>query len=98
MLGVLREGSPAASKYEFIETMRLGATEYAYSVEFMCEHLDVSKSGYCQWRDRPDSATAQRRGRLKLLIEKAFEISDSTYGYRRIRASSCAGVTLPAWS
>lgn len=86
MRGVLREGSPVASRYEFIETMRLDTTEYAYSVEFMCEHLDVSKSGYYEWRDRSDSATAQRRGKLKLLIEKAFDTSDSTYGYRRIRA------------
>jgi putative transposase len=86
MRGVLREGSPVASKYEFIETMRLGTTEYAYSVEFMCERLDVSKSGYYEWRDRSDSATAQRRGKLKLLIKKAFDMSDSTYGYRRIHA------------
>jgi putative transposase len=83
---VLREGSPVASKYEFIETMRLDTTECAYPVEFMCKHLDVSKSGYYEWRDRPDSATAQRRDKLKLLVKKAFEMSDSTYGYRRIHA------------
>ncbi len=37
---------PVAGKYEFIETMRLDAAEYAHSVEFMCERLNVSKSGY----------------------------------------------------
>ncbi|MET9597429.1 IS3 family transposase [Streptomyces sp. NPDC006459] len=84
--GVLREGSPVASKYEFIETMRLDTVEYVFSVEFMCERLDVSKSGYYNWRHRPDSATAQRREELKLLVKKAFEASDSTYGYRRIHA------------
>jgi transposase InsO family protein len=86
MRGVLREGSPVASKYEFIETMRLDTAKYAYPVEFMCERLDVSKSGYYDWRGRPDSATAQRREELKLLITKAFDMSDSTYGYRRVHA------------
>ncbi|MEU1450585.1 IS3 family transposase [Streptomyces mirabilis] len=84
--GVLREGSSVASKYEFIDEMRLDTVEYAYSVEFMCDRLDVSKSGYYNWRGRPESATAQRREELKLLIKKAFEDSDSTYGYRRIHA------------
>ena len=66
--------------------MRLDSEEYAYPVEFMCERLGVSKSGYYDWRARPDSATAQRREELKLLIKKAFEMSDSTYGYRRVHA------------
>ncbi|MFI9617274.1 IS3 family transposase [Streptomyces sp. NPDC052023] len=84
--GVLREGSPVASKYEFIDSMRLDNAECAYSVEFMCRKLGVSKSGYYDWRNRPDSATAQRREELGLLIKKAFDISDSTYGYRRVHA------------
>jgi hypothetical protein len=86
MRGVLREGFPVASKYEFIETMRLDTAEYVFSVEFMCERLGVSKSGYYDWRRRPDSATARRREELMLLVNKAFEMSDSTYGYRRVHA------------
>ncbi len=86
MRGVLRKGSPVASKYEFIETMRLDTAEYVFSVEFMCERLDVSKSGYYDWRRRPHSATVRRREKLKLLVTKAFAMSDSTYGYRRIHA------------
>lgn len=66
--------------------MRLGDAECAYSVEFMCRQLGVSKSGYYDWRNRPDSATAQRRGELRLLIKKAFDMSDGTYGYRRVHA------------
>ncbi|MFE6692172.1 IS3 family transposase [Streptomyces sp. NPDC057743] len=58
----------------------------AFPVEFMCVRLGVSKSGYYDWRNRPDSATTLRRRELKLLIQKAFEVSDSTYGYRRIHA------------
>jgi transposase InsO family protein len=66
--------------------MRLGDAEYAYSVEFMCRKLGVSKSGYYDWRNRSDSATARRREKLRLLIKKAFDMSDSTYGYRRVHA------------
>ncbi|WP_327188532.1 IS3 family transposase [Streptomyces xinghaiensis] len=65
--------------------MRLDAAEYAHSVEFMCKRLDVSKSGYYDWRSRPDSATARRCEELKLFITKAFEASGSTYGYRRVQ-------------
>ncbi|MFG2639324.1 IS3 family transposase [Streptomyces sp. NPDC048362] len=69
-----------------MDEMRLDTTEYVYPVEFMCERLDVSRSGYYEWRCRPDSATARRREELKLLIKKAFDMSDSTYGYRRVHA------------
>jgi putative transposase len=46
----------------------------------------VSASGFFDWRQRPDSATARRRERLAALIREAFESSDETYGYRRIHA------------
>ncbi|MFF2515779.1 IS3 family transposase [Streptomyces sp. NPDC058086] len=52
----------------------------------MCGRLGVSRSGYYDWRSRPESATAHRREELKLLIEKAFDMSDGTYGHRRIQA------------
>ena len=44
----------------------------------------IEAQGYYEWRSRPDSATAKRREELKLLIQKAFDDSDGTYGYRRI--------------
>lgn len=66
--------------------MRLDTVEYAYPVDFMCEHLGVSRSGYYDWRLRPDSAMARRRQELELVIKKAFDMSDGTYGYRRIHA------------
>src|SRR6266536_4777482 len=50
----------------------------------MCAWLEVSKSGFYEWRSRPESATARRREELKLLIKKAFDDSDGTYGYRRL--------------
>jgi transposase InsO family protein len=50
----------------------------------MCAWLEVSRSGYYEWRSRPESATAKRREELKLVIAKAFDDSDGTYGYRRV--------------
>jgi len=47
----------------------------------------VSGSGYDEWRRRPQSATAVRREKLKQLIVVVFELSDQTYGYRRIHAA-----------
>ncbi len=52
----------------------------------MCHRLGVSKSGYYEWRGRPASATAERRSLISALIRRSFEGSDSTYGYRRVRA------------
>jgi len=52
----------------------------------MCSWLAVSSSGYYEWRSRPESATAQRRGRLKALIVVIFDDSDETYGHRRLHA------------
>jgi putative transposase len=75
-----------SQKYEFIDA------EYANSpaggpapaITCMCKWLGVSKSGFYEWRSRPESATAKRREELKLIITKAFEDSDGTYGYRRV--------------
>ena len=69
-----------------METQKTGDTEYAYPVTFMCDMLHVSRSGFYEWRSRPESATAKRREYLKILIQKAFDDSDEIYGYRRVHA------------
>jgi transposase InsO family protein len=61
------------------------------------DHFTGTQS--CEWRCRVESATARRREELKTLIRDAFEVSDSTYGHRRIhahlqRAGVCVGVEL----
>jgi putative transposase len=77
-----------SEKFEFIDaeyaenSRSPGGT--APTITCMCRWLGVSKSGFYEWRSRPESATAERQERLKLLITKAFEDSDGTYGYRRI--------------
>jgi putative transposase len=69
--------------YEFIDA-EYATGPAAPAIAHMCAWLEVSKSGYYEWRSRPESATAKRREELKLLITKAFDDSDGTYGYRRI--------------
>jgi len=64
----------------------IDAKKATYPIAKMCEWLDVSKSGFYEWRDRPASLTAQRREELKTAIAKVFESSDETYGYRRVHA------------
>jgi putative transposase len=78
-----------SARYEFIDAEKATTTaEVAvrYPVVKMCEWLEVSTSGYYEWRDRPQSATAARREYLQRLIEQIFEDSDETYGYRRVHA------------
>ena len=57
----------------------------------MCEWLGVSKSGYYDWRTRPQSAAGQRRELLKLKVKALFEFNNEEYGYRRIRAALVRG-------
>ena len=75
-----------SEKYEFIETMLTSFDKYIYPVTLMCLWLSISRSGFYDWRSRPTSAAAARRGELKLLIRHVFDGSDQTYGYRRVRA------------
>jgi putative transposase len=64
--------------------------ERAPSIVQMCRWLEVSRSGFCEWRNAPESATARRRGILTLIVKKSFDESDGTYGYRRVRADLVA--------
>ena len=56
------------------------------SVVKMCTWMEVSRSGFYEWRDKPESATAKRRGITALIVQKSFGESDGTYGYRQVRA------------
>jgi putative transposase len=47
----------------------------------------VSKSGYYDWRSRPESATLRRRELLKLKIKALFDANNEEYGYRRMHAA-----------
>jgi transposase InsO family protein len=57
----------------------------------MCAWLEVSRSGFYDWRSRPQSATVQRRESLKIKIEALFNVNNAEYGYRRIHAELVRG-------
>src|SRR3984957_2251541 len=88
--GVLCSGASVRDKYEFIDAEYAAAAAdtatTAPTVSQMCEWLGVSKSGFYEWRGNPGSATSRRREELKLLITKACDDADGTYGYRRVHA------------
>ena len=71
--------------YEFIDA-EYATCENAPPITRMCAWLEVSKSGFYDWKSRPESATAKRQKQLGLIITRIFADSDSTYGYRRIAA------------
>src|SRR6266568_9395326 len=74
----LRGGAPVSEMYEFID-VEYATCKSAPTITRMCGWLEVSKSGFYEWRSRPESATAKRREELKLAIKKAFDDSDGTY-------------------
>lgn len=57
----------------------------------MCEWLDVSRSGFYDWRKRAESMTARRREILKLKVRALFGANNGEYGYRRIHAALVRG-------
>jgi transposase InsO family protein len=63
----------------------------APAVTQACEWLGVSKSGYYDWRSRPQSAASERRELLKLKIKALFDANNGEYGYRRIHAVLARG-------
>jgi putative transposase len=81
-------------KFEFIDAEYAAYRESGDinvpSVLKMCTWLEVSRSGFYSWRDKPESATAKRRGVIALVVQKSFEESDGTYGYRRVHADLAA--------
>ena len=91
-----------SDKYEFIDAEYAttpAGNGAAPTITCMCRWLGVSKSGFYEWRSRAESATAERRKKLALIITRIFDDSDSTYGYRRIagqlaRQGTVAGAEL----
>ena len=82
-----------SDKYAFIDAEYAHAVEAACapSIGRMCRWLQVSRSGYYEWLNRPPSITAQPRQLLKLKIQALFEASDGSYGYRRLHAALVGG-------
>ena len=81
-------------KFEFIDAeyaaYQESDDEYVPSLVKMCIWMEVSRSGFYEWRNAPESATAKRRGILALYVQKSFGDSEDTYGYRRVHADLVA--------
>ena len=83
-----------SGKYAFIDAecaALAGDEACAPTVTQLCGWLGVSKSGYYDWRSRPQSAAAQRRELLKIKIRALFEANNEEYGYRRLHEALARG-------
>jgi putative transposase len=84
-----------SDKYAFIDAEYAGMPGEnagdAPTIARMCEWLGVSKSGYYDWKLRPESATAKRRALLKIKIKALFEANNEEYGYRRMHQALVRG-------
>ena len=61
------------------------ANQACFPVSRQCQVLQVSKSGYYDWQERPPSARAQANGALLAQIQTIHRASDATYGMPRIQ-------------
>lgn len=57
---------------------------HVWPVSWLCEVLEVSRSGFHAWLNRPVSARAIQDAKLVSAIGKSFKASDRTYGARRV--------------
>ena len=55
-----------------------------WSIAEMCRVLEVSRSGFYDWRDRPPSPREVDDAQLAVEIEAIWECSDRTYGSPRV--------------
>jgi len=55
-----------------------------YSIRMMCRALNVSRSGYYDWRARPESERSRRHRALTEKIREFHQASRETYGSPRI--------------
>ena len=53
-------------------------------MNLLCRMLQVSRSGYYAWRDRPASLRQQRRDELVRQIRRAHDQSRGAYGSPRV--------------
>jgi putative transposase len=68
-------------RFEFID-----AQKALFPVEFMCEQLAVSRSGFYAWKERPESARQQQDEQLAEEVAQVHQESRGTYGSPRVHA------------
>ncbi|HEX8822873.1 MAG TPA: IS3 family transposase [Archangium sp.] len=78
--GLLREGDLEV-KFEFIE-----AEKAHFPVDFMCQQLGVSRSGYYAWKERPESERHKADRALAEVVTAVHQESRGRYGSPRVHA------------
>jgi putative transposase len=80
-------------KYSLIDAECAGppAKGGAPTIVQMCGWLGISKSGYYDWRSRPQSAAGKRLEQLEVRVRELFEENNAEYGYRRVHAALARG-------
>lgn len=68
-------------KFAFIQ-----AQKAEFPIEFMCQHLQISRSGYYAWCHRAPSARRQQDERMAVQIQQIHQRSRGTYGRPRVHA------------
>ena len=88
-----------SDKFEFIDAeyaaYHESGEQYVPSIVKMCIWMEVSRSGFYEWREAPESATARQARRARGVCGEVIRDSDGTYGYRRVHAD-LAGWGVPA--
>ena len=62
-----------------------------YPTNLACDVLEVSRSGYYAWRDRPASARQQRRQELAAKVQAVHAESRRVYGSPRVHRALATG-------
>lgn len=57
---------------------------HIWPVSWLCDVLDVSRSGFHAWLNRPTSTREIQDANLVTVIETSFKASDRTYGAGRV--------------
>ena len=66
-------------RYRFIDTYKK-----TWPIRLMCKVLNVSSSGYYEWRRRPESAQEQSNRKLDDEIGEVYEEHKQRYGVPRV--------------
>lgn len=69
-------------KFKFIEKFK-----ERYPINIMCKELEISRDAYYKWLKRKDNKNRHEINHesLKPLIQKYYDISNGTAGYRQIK-------------
>ena len=72
-------------RFAFIRCPAPAKHRHIWPVNWLCEVLEVSRSGFHARLNRPTSAREIHDGKLVTAVDTRFRASDRTYGARRVR-------------